>query len=171
MNHEAFRAAGHQLIDQITDYWATIEQRRVSPTKTRETLFAEFADTLSGPAIGLEAGVRELPTILNAAMAMSHPLYLGLVNSSPMPAGVLGELIVSALDNNGGASHQGPAQAAAENELIRQLASRLDYDGHGMLLAGGTYASLQALQLAKAHALPEWIEEGPLAVHAQPRIY
>jgi aromatic-L-amino-acid decarboxylase len=171
MNHEAFRAAGHQLIDQITDYWATIEQRRVSPTKTRETLFAEFADTLSGPAIGLEAGVRELPTILNAAMAMSHPLYLGLVNSSPMPAGVLGELIVSALDNNGGASHQGPAQAAAENELIRQLASRLDYDGHGMLLAGGTYASLQALQLAKAHALPEWIEEGPLAVHAQPRLY
>jgi glutamate/tyrosine decarboxylase-like PLP-dependent enzyme len=88
-----------------------------------------------------------------------------------MPAGVLGELIVSALDNNGGASHQGPAQAAAEYELIRQVARRLGFDGHGMLLAGGTYASLQALQLAKAHAIPEWIARGPSAVTAQPRIY
>jgi aromatic-L-amino-acid/L-tryptophan decarboxylase len=102
---------------------------------------------------------------------MSHPLYLGLVNSSPLPEAVLGDLLVSALDNNGGASHQGPAHAAAEREVIRWLTDRLDYAGEGLILPGGSHATLQALYLAKARHFPEWLRTGPVAVVAPPRLY
>jgi hypothetical protein len=39
-------------------------------------------------------------------MGTPHPLYLGLVNSSPLPGAVLADLLISSLNNNGGAFHQ-----------------------------------------------------------------
>ena len=40
--------------------------------------------------------------VLPASMGTPHPLYLGLVNSSPLPGAALADLLVSALNNNGG---------------------------------------------------------------------
>ncbi len=171
LDRDDFREAGHRTIDLIADYWRTIETRRVAPEVEQSALAAHFAGTLGDQGIGLKAGVAELAMVLDASIAISHPLYLGLVNSSPLPEAVLGDLVVSALDNNGGASHQGPAHAEAERELVRWIASRLAYDGDGMVLPGGSHATLQALQIAKFCRFPEWIREGPTALTARPRIY
>jgi aromatic-L-amino-acid decarboxylase len=88
-------------------------------------------------------------------MGTPHPLYLGLVNSSPLPAAVLADLLVSALNNNGGAFHQSPAMTACEAEVIRAFARLygLPDQTEGMFLPGGTWATLQALVLARARAL------------------
>ncbi len=171
LDRDDFRAAGHRIIDMIADYWSNIERHRIAPEVEQSALFARFAGTLAGQGVGLEAGVNELSAVFDASLAMSHPLYLGLVNSSPLPEAVLGDLVVSALDNNGGASHQGPATAAAEREVVRWVASRLAYEGDGMVLPGGSHATLQALQIAKFCRLPEWVRQGPMALTARPRIY
>ncbi len=168
---DGFRLAGHRMIDLIADYWRDMEGHRVAPEVDQATLFAQFAHTLSDSGIGLQRGVEELAGVMDASIAMSHPLYLGLVNSSPLPEAVLGDLVVSALDNNGGASHQGPACAAAEREVVRWLADRLQYEGDGMILPGGSHATLQALQIAKFCRFPAWIADGPTALTARPRIY
>ncbi len=166
-----FRAAGHRIIDLIADYWRDLEGHRVAPPVDQATLFARFAGTLPDIGIGLQRGVDELSEVLDASIAMSHPLYLGLVNSSPLPEAVLGDLVVSALDNNGGASHQGPANAAAEREVVNWLARRLQYAGEGMILPGGSHATLQALQIAKFCRFPAWLADGPTAMTTRPRLY
>ena len=88
-------------------------------------------------------------------MGTPHPLYLGLVNSSPLPAAALADLLVSALNNNGGAFHQSPAMTACEAEVVRAFARLYDLpDGaEGMFLPGGTWATLQALVLARGRAI------------------
>jgi aromatic-L-amino-acid decarboxylase len=88
-------------------------------------------------------------------MGTPHPLYLGLVNSSPLPAAALADLLVSSLNNNGGAFHQSPAMTACEAEVVRAFARLYDLpDGaEGLFLPGGTWATLQALVLARARAV------------------
>ncbi len=170
-NVDDFRAAGHRIVDLLADYWASMPGHRVAPAIDQDALFAQLVNTLPDTGIGLQRGVDELSAVLDASMAMSHPLYLGLVNSSPLPEAVLGDWVVSALDNNGGASHQGPANAAAEREVVRWLTDRLQYDGDGLILPGGTHATLQALQIAKYCQFPAWVNEGPTTLKAPPRVY
>lgn len=170
-DRDEFQLAGHRIIDLIAEYFDEIERRRVAPDVEFPKLLKEFAQSVSDEGIGLAAGVEELSDVFAASMAMSHPLYLGLVNSSPLPQAVLGDLVVSALDNNGGASHQGPAGAAAEREVIRWMSAQLGYEGDGMILPGGTHATLQGLQIAKFCRFPKWIEQGPHALNGCPRIY
>ena len=50
-------------------------------------------------------------------MGTPHPLYLGLVNSSPLPGAVLADLLISSLNNDGGAFHQSPAMTTCEEEV------------------------------------------------------
>src|SRR4029079_13455910 len=61
----------------------------------------------------------------------------------------------SSLNNNGGAFHQSPAMTACEAEVVRVFARLYDLpDGaEGMFLPGGTWATLQALVLARFRAI------------------
>jgi aromatic-L-amino-acid decarboxylase len=88
-------------------------------------------------------------------MGTPHPLYLGLVNSSPLPGAALADLLVSSLNNNGGAFHQSPAMTACEAEVVRAFARFYDLpnEAEGMFLPGGTWATLQALALAKYRSI------------------
>lgn len=167
----SLRRAGHDLIDRIVDYWQQIEARPVAPPAELSAVFEQFEGTLSDTGVGVERVVADIERVFASSVAMSHPLYLGLVNSSPLPEAALGDLLVSAIDNNGGASHQGPANAAAERELLRWLTEQLRYEGDGLILPGGSHATLQALHVAKAHHFPRWLDEGPTQLAASPRLY
>ncbi len=171
LDRDDFRAAGHRIVDMLADHWRSLPSRRIAPAEDVDQLVARFEDTLPNEGIGLAAMCDELPRVLANCIAMSHPLYLGLVNSSPLPEAVLGDLVVAAVDNNGGASHQGPANVAAERAVVRWLARGLQYEGDGMILAGGSQATLQALQIAKFCRLPRWVREGPQTLTALPRVY
>ena len=100
-------------------------------------------------------------------------MYFGLVNSSPLPAGPLGDLLLSSLNNNGGSFHQSPAISAAEAEVVRQFASLCGYpeDASGIILPGGTFANLHGLMLARQRHFPDWMEKGPMSVDGQPLLY
>lgn len=87
--------------------------------------------------------------MLPGSMDIPHPLYLGLVNSSPLPGAVLADLLISSLNNNGGAFHHSPAMTTCEEDVVRGFARLLTMaDGDGMFLPGGTFATLQAIVLA-----------------------
>jgi hypothetical protein len=100
---EAARRAGELFVE----IYRGLEQRPVAPTVDRGALAGRFAGTLGDDGGGLLAalgGFRD--RVLPASMGTPHPLYLGLVNSSPLPAAALADLLVSSLNNNGGAFHQ-----------------------------------------------------------------
>jgi aromatic-L-amino-acid decarboxylase len=149
---EAARRAGALFLE----IYRGLEERRVAPIVERGALTEQFAGTLGDDGIGLVAALDEFQErVLPACMGTPHPLYLGLVNSSPMPAAALADLLVSSLNNNGGAFHQSPAMTTCEAEVVRAFVRLYEMrDGaEGMLLPGGTWATLQALVLARARAI------------------
>jgi len=172
MHPTEFETAGKRLVEKIASYLEQVSHGRVMPEAGREAVFAEFANTLGDTGIGLDRVIdEEVPRVIRHSMAMNHPLYLGLVNSSPWPPAALGDLLVSIIDNNNGATHQGPVAASVEREILRELSVRLDYPCDGLFLPGGTFANLHAMILARNIHFPEWENDGPHALKRLPRIY
>ena len=127
-----------------------VTNRAALPGATFATRHAAGEDFGVGLAQTLEEFER---WVLPASMGTPHPLYLGLVNSSPLPAAALGDLLVSSLNNNGGAFHQSPPMTTCEEEIVRSFARLFGLSGaDGLLVPGGMFAMLQALVLARVHA-------------------
>ncbi len=150
----AFDEAAAKAAALFVSIYRGLEDRRVAPVTNRAALRATFADTLLEDGVGLAQTLEEFERwVLPASMGTPHPLYLGLVNSSPLPGAALGDLLVSSLNNNGGAFHQSPAMTTCEEEIVRCFARLFGLSGaDGMLVPGGMFAMLQALVLARVHA-------------------
>ncbi len=155
-------------------FYDQLEEREVCPSYSKAGLFRSYEGTLSERGIGWEAMLQEVERdVLPKSMAITHPLYLGLVNSTPMPGGILADLIVSGLNNNCGGYHQSPAMSAAEAEVVRAFSKLVGWESGaaGMVLPGGSFATLQGLQLARDTQLPQWRSEGPQSLSGAPRLY
>jgi aromatic-L-amino-acid decarboxylase len=174
LSREGLQRAANRAADIFTQIYADLEQRRVDPAASRETLKLLFADTIGERGIGLDQVLDEFERqVLPHSMGTAHPMYLGLVNSSPLPAGPLADLLVSSLNNNGGAFHQSPAITTLESEVIAEFSRLCGFDDRatGMIVPGGTYANLQGLLLARHAHFPLWNEDGPESLSGRPMIY
>ena len=170
----ALLAALERVSRLVVEFYANLDERRVTPDVTRAELRRALAGTLGDAGVGLQRALDDVERIiLPGAMGTPHPGYLGLVNSSPLPGGIAADLIISALNNNGGAYHQSPSMTTAEEEVVRAFRTILGLDERfgGMLLPGGTLATLQGLQLARDRHFPEWRREGARSLDGAPRLY
>lgn len=131
-----------------------LEQRRVAPAINRAALRAKIAGTVLEDGVGLVRALEDFEQwVLPGSMGTPHPLYLGLVNSSPLPGAALADLLISSLNNNGGAFHQSPAMTTCEEELVPAFARLFGMpEADGMFLPGGSFATLQAVVLARVKA-------------------
>ncbi len=131
-----------------------LEDRPVDPGVSRADVRATFANTLTDPGVGLMQALEEFESwVLPASMGTPHPLYLGLVNCSPLPAAALADLLISSLNNNGGAYHQSPAMTTCEEEIVRDCGRLFGLTNpDGMFVPGGMFATLQAVVLARVRA-------------------
>lgn len=137
------------------DWHRTAAARPVQPATPAEELAARFAGTLGEEGRGAVAALDEFASrVVPESTAMASPMYFGLLNCSPLPVAALGDLLVSTLNNNAGAHHQGPAARAAEVEVVRAFGALVDpgVPWEGLLLPGGTFANLQGLMLAREAA-------------------
>ncbi|MEM9798818.1 MAG: pyridoxal-dependent decarboxylase [Planctomycetota bacterium] len=155
-------------------FYDGLDARPVLPDPRVDGLIERFHGTLGEDGVGLDGALTEVEEIVvDSAMGIPHPLYLGLINSSPLPGGIVAESIVGGFNNNAGSWQQSPPFAAAEHEVLRcfrDLLGLAEYAA-GILLPGGSYATLHALQLAREAKLPAWRREGPRALAGDPRIY
>ena len=164
---EPIEAAAQRAAELFVSIERGLESRRVAPAATRSALQDRFTGTLGENGVGLLSVLDEFERlILPDCMTTPHPLYLGLVNSSPLPGAALADLLISALNNNGGAFHQSPAMTACEEEVVRLFLQLFGFTAgsDGMILPGGSFANLQALVLARSRAFPD----GELR---RPRVY
>jgi glutamate/tyrosine decarboxylase-like PLP-dependent enzyme len=164
---EPLEAAAERAAGLFVSIARGLESRPVAPAATRAGLRTRFGGTLGEDGVGLMAVLDEFERlVLPDCMTTPHPLYLGLVNSSPLPGAALADLLISALNNNGGAFHQSPAMTACEEEVVRLFLDLFGFPAgsDGMILPGGTLANLQALVLARGRAFPD----GELR---RPRVY
>ncbi len=156
----------------LVEIYETLPTRKVDPGIDYESLVNAFRNTLSNEGVGLLQALKEFRgNVVPNCIAMAHPLYVGLVNSSPLPGAVLAEHLISALNNNDGGVPQ--AALACEEETIRAFNElfELPEQWSGLILPGGAFTVLQGLLLARAHAFPEIEDDGFHAIRGIPRIY
>jgi glutamate/tyrosine decarboxylase-like PLP-dependent enzyme len=155
---EPLEAAAQRAAELFVAIARGLESRRVAPATTRSALRDRFAGTLGENGVGLLSVLDEFERlVLPDCMTTPHPLYMGLVNSSPLPAAALADLLISALNNNGGTFHQSPAMTACEEEVVRFFLDLFGFPAgsDGMILPGGSFANLQAMVLARSRAFPD----------------
>jgi aromatic-L-amino-acid decarboxylase len=104
MDYGEFRQAGHYLIDYISDYLEKVSDK---------PLFADVApsflnELFDEPVPNNPQSLDSIQKILEEKLVpycthVNHPGYMGLITPSPNPAGILGDLLAAALNQNLGA--------------------------------------------------------------------
>jgi aromatic-L-amino-acid decarboxylase len=152
---EEFRRIGHRVVDQLADYLADVGERRVFPDAAPEDVTALFREPVPRDGEPAERVLAELEEkLLPYCTHTGNGGYLGLITASPLPIGVIGDLIASALNQNLGVWSIGPSAVAMERETVRWLCALAGYGAGagGNLTSGGMTANLIGLKLARDHA-------------------
>lgn len=173
MDTEEFRRIGHRVIDELAAYFDSLDERPVFPSVEPahlERLYDEPVPRTGEPA---ERVLEELEAKLYPYCTHTgNGGYMGLITASPLPIGVIGDAIASALNQNLGAYSIGPGAVAMERRTVRWLCDLAGYGAGagGNLTSGGMTANLIALKLARDSASGDRAQlEGarsPLAVYA-----
>jgi aromatic-L-amino-acid/L-tryptophan decarboxylase len=155
MTEEQFRSLGHELIDRVASFLASIREREVTPAESPDKVRAALEATQSLPEDGKQAG-----DLLNCAGELlfdhslfnGHPRFCGYITSSAAPIGMLAELLAAAVNANVGAWKLSPMATEMEAQTIRWLAQFIGYptDCGGLLLSGGNMANLTCFLAARA---------------------
>ena len=148
---EAFRAAGHRLIDGLTEHLIRARAREgraisaVPPQQLLEEIPAEL------PVDGGGDLVERLLEVARRSTSVHHPGYVGHQVSTPLPQAALAEL-TGALVNNGMAVYEmGQVHTVMERHVIEWMCSVLGFGAGagGVLTHGGSLGNLTALLAAR----------------------
>src|SRR2546426_7945252 len=116
-----FRNIGHQVVDLLADYPASIDQKQITPNINPETVRALFDEPPQRGAAA-EDILRELQQkLLPNCVHVSHPGYFGLITPTPTAAGILGDFIAAALNQN-------PGSLQSSSSARRGMGNRACYD-------------------------------------------
>lgn len=168
---EEFRAAGHQLIDQIADFFDSLPARPVtraeSPRELREVLGAGGLPETGQAAA--ELLTRIAPMLFDHSLHNGHPRFMAYITSSAAPLGALADLLAAAVNANVGRWDVAPLATEIETQTIRWLAELVGYptDCGGVMASGGNMANFLAFVAArKAQATWQVRKDG---LYGEPR--
>lgn len=154
MDAETFRAIGYRAVDLAAAHLAGMREAPVfqpMPPEARQALLdLPLPESGAAPDAILAQFAAE---VLPWPMGNGHPRFFGWVNSPPAPIGAIAELLAAAM----GPSCAGGDHAATylERDVTRWLMELIGFpvDGSmGLLVSGGSMASLTALAAARQHA-------------------
>lgn len=157
---QQFRELGHDLVDRIAAFLASLPTRPVTPGEGPQ----EIRSALDASRVLPEEGKDPKDLLRNAAGLLfehslfnGHPRFYGYITSSPAPIGMLAELLAAAVNANVGAWKLSPMASEIEAQVIRWVAQFIGYpaDCGGLLLSGGNMANLTCF-LAARSAMADW---------------
>ncbi|MEA2326206.1 MAG: L-2,4-diaminobutyrate decarboxylase, partial [Thermoanaerobaculia bacterium] len=148
------RSLAHQTVDALFDHVEGIAARRVVDWQTSGELRARVRIDDRGGAEGM--GLVSL--LLDNAIQLHHPAYMGHQVCPPFPTAVIADLVISTLNQSTAVWEMSPIAAVIEQEVVRWLADRAGYPetSLGTAVSGGSAANLTALLAARAR----WIDSG-----------
>ncbi len=152
VNLDEFRKTGHQLIEWIAEYLQHIEEEPLFPQVEPKELEELFAEPLPQEPTSSEQIINELNLkLMPHCCQVNHPGYFGLITPTPLPVGILADLLCSALNQNVGTYSVGPGAVALERRTVRWLADLVGFgpQAGGHLTSGGTMANFEGLKLAR----------------------
>ena len=163
ISKKEFRKAGYQLIDTISEFFETFEDKLVTSGETPK----EIQNILGNEPLP-ESGTpveklifRTTDLLLQHSLFNGHPKFLGYITSSPAPIGALADLLAAAVNPNVGANILSPMATAIEKQTIRWLAEFIGVSPNygGILVSGGNMANFTAFLAARTAKAPNNIKE------------
>jgi glutamate/tyrosine decarboxylase-like PLP-dependent enzyme len=154
MDPDEFRRLGHQAVDVLADYLGGLPERAVFTPMTP----GERESLLDGalPESGVDAATlleRCRSQILTHPMGNGHPRFFGWVNSPPAPLGVLGDFVAAAANPScAGGDHAAIYLERCATRWLMELVGFPTDGSFGLLVSGGSMASLTALAAARHRA-------------------
>ena len=152
---DAFRRAGHALVEGVSDHLAALPSRPVwqpVPADLRERLLSLPLPEEGGALDDVVATT--LRDVLPYAMGNGHPAFFGWVNPPPSEAGILASLAGAAMNPSVVAGDH--ADVHLERSVVRWLAELVGFPhepGAGLLTSGGSSATIVCLAGARSRAL------------------
>ena len=162
MSPEAFREAGHRLIDEIAAFLESLPRRPVTrdeaPSALRALLPAALEDEGTPPG---ELLAEAAPLLFDHSLFNGHPLFLGYITSSAAPIGALGDLLAAAVNPNVGAWQLSPIASEIEGQCIRWMSDLLGMPAgsEGLLVSGGNMANFVCFLAARRAKAGEGVRE------------
>jgi aromatic-L-amino-acid decarboxylase len=172
---DAFRALGHQLVDDIADLLERIPRGPVTGGETPQDV--REAMELDGPLPeqGEDAATllhRTAELLGNHSLFNGHPRFFGYITAGPAPIGVLGDFLASAVNANVGSWGLAPAATEIEAQTVRWIAELIGYpsDCGGLLVSGGNMANIIAFLAARAAGAGWDVRVDGVAAESQPKL-
>jgi len=172
MNYDEFRNAGHYLIDYISDYLKGVQDKALFPNVEPAALYELFDEPVPDKPLSLA----EIQKIVEGKLIpycthVNHAGYMGLITPTPNPAGILGDLLAAALNQNLGVYSIGPSAVTMELRVIRWLNDLIGYGDNagGNLTSGGMMANFIGLKLARDFTTGDMAQQE--GVHGQWAVY
>ncbi len=155
MTDEQFRALGHELVDRIAGFLASMRTQPVTPAESPEEVRSVLESTRELPEEGKDPGVLlsdATRLLFEHSLFNSHPRFYGYITSSAAPIGMLADFLAAAVNANVGAWKLSPMATEMEGQVIRWLAQFIGYpaDCGGLLVSGGNMANLTCFLAARA---------------------
>lgn len=148
-NWDSLRELGHQMLDDMLDYLASVRERPVwqpIPSEVKDN----FKQPLPHTATDAAAVYAEFQdNILPYPLGNIHPRFWGWVIGTGTPVGMLAEMLASGMNPNlGGAEH---IAVDVELQVLDWFKEILGFpmDSSGLLVSGGSMANLVGLTVAR----------------------
>lgn len=155
MTSDAFRAAGHELVERLAEHLATLRTKRVMPSEKPDEIRELLAAKAQLPEAGADPeGLLRQATelLLRYSTHIAHPRFLGYITSGGTPLGALAELLAAAVNPNVGAWKLSPMATEMEAQSIRWIAELIGFPSGcgGLLVSGGNMANFLGVFAARA---------------------
>src|SRR5436190_18236302 len=158
MDAEAFRRAGHRLVDQLAGLLASIPSRPVTPGESPAAVRAALG--LGGPLPERGAPAETLleetaARLFDHSLFNGHPRFFGYITSSPAPIGMFGDFLAAAVNQNVGAWSLSPLATEIECQAVRWMAELIGFPqtAGGLFVSGGNMANFVGVLAARAAAV------------------
>ena len=165
---------GRAALEWALKYFNEQAYLPVYPTISASDLSSRLTSSLPIEGQDLAKVMSEVQSIADFGRHNGHPRMFGYVQSSASFAGVIGDLLASAMNQNVTSWRSAPAATTIEHQVIEWLKELVGFraDGVGVLLSGGSMANFAGLAVAlRASTDVDLNQRGVGALTAKPRIY
>ncbi len=166
ISKDEFREIGYRLVDTISEFYDTINERPVTTgetTKQIQTVLKNISLPDNGTSVS-ELFNKTADLLLNHSLLNGHPKFFGYITSSPTQIGALADLLAAAVNPNMGAHILSPMATAIEKQTVKWLAEFIGYSPNcgGLLVSGGNMANFTAFLAARTAKAPKSLKEDGL---------
>ena len=146
---EAMRALGHQMIDDLIDYWAGIREQKIwrpIPEEVKEVFDLPIPEQGQSP----EEVYREFKeNIFPYNKGNVHPRFFAWIQGTGTPMGTFGDLLASGMNPNTAIGEH--SAMYVDRQVVNWCKELMNFpsEASGILVSGGSMANITALTVAR----------------------